>query len=283
MRLRRLTCATLNALVSQAPKRKAAPELAVSEAAAPPGKRAAGGTAEPAGVKAARTAGGAGALTLRELQADRLTAVADANWRLPEGTPRPALDDTLVEKIYAEELGGGERAPSVQRVSVLEISQVCFTRRFSRLACGSRLPPCSQYLELYLWPHFDAKAASVNHVLSVLLMVNEKFREGVAGWKCFTDTEKFALLFKRCVAHAPLLLRILTACPCSVLSLKSERELTVPERTAYLVFMINVFQSLENELIRSVALPLVSLPLWHSLSPGRLQVRPSLARMSLPL
>lgn len=58
-----------------------------------------------------------------------------------------------------------------------------------------------------------------------------------------------------------------------MLSLKSERELTVPERTAYLVFMINVFQSLENELIRTVALPLVSLPLWHALSPGRLQVR----------
>ena len=67
-----------------------------------------------------------------------------------------------------------------------------------------------------------------------------------------------------------------------MLSLKSERELTVPERTAYLVFMINVFQSLENELIRSVALPLVSLPLWHSLSPGRLQVRPVPAHVRLP-
>ena len=67
-----------------------------------------------------------------------------------------------------------------------------------------------------------------------------------------------------------------------MLSLKSERELTVPERTSYLVFMINVFQSLENELIRSVALPLVSLPLWHSLSPGRLQVRPVPSHVRLP-
>ena len=58
-----------------------------------------------------------------------------------------------------------------------------------------------------------------------------------------------------------------------MLSLKSERQLSVAERTAYLVFTINVFQSLENETIRSVALPLVSLPLWHALSPGRLQVR----------
>ncbi len=58
-----------------------------------------------------------------------------------------------------------------------------------------------------------------------------------------------------------------------MLSLKGERELTVVERTAYIVFTINVFQSLENETVRAVALPLVSLPLWHALSPGRLQVR----------
>jgi hypothetical protein len=113
---------------SQAPKRKAAPEAAVAEAAAPPEKRAAGGAAEPAARKAApsaATGGDGGALTLRELQADRLTAVADANWRLSEGKPRPALDNALVEKVYAEELGGGARLPTAQRASVLEISQVC--------------------------------------------------------------------------------------------------------------------------------------------------------------
>ena len=62
--------------------------------------------------------------TVRELQADRLTAIADANWRLPEGKPRPALDNKVVDKVYAEELGGGARAPTAQRASVLEISQV---------------------------------------------------------------------------------------------------------------------------------------------------------------
>jgi intron-binding protein aquarius len=68
-----------------------------------------------------------------------------------------------------------------------------------------------------------------------------------------------------------------------VVSLKRERELTVVERTSYLVFMINLFQSLENETIRAVALPLVSLPLWHALSPGRLQARtPHPASAALP-
>jgi hypothetical protein len=58
---------------------------------------------------------------------------ADENWRLAEGKPRPPLDDALVAKIYGEELGGGARAPSAQRASVLEISQArnvaCVVRR----------------------------------------------------------------------------------------------------------------------------------------------------------
>ena len=39
-----------------------------------------------------------------------------------------------------------------------------------------------------------------------------------------------------------------------------------------LVFSIHAFQSLENESVRGQLLPLVSLPLWHSLSRGRLQL-----------
>ena len=63
----------------------------------------------------------------------------------------------------------------------------------------------------------------------------------------------------------------------SALELRSTAPLSVHERTLFLVFTINVFQSLENEIVRSVALPLVSLPLWHALSPGRLQVRLSVS------
>ena len=125
----------------QAPKRKAVPEAAVPEAAAPPEKRAAVPSAEPAGRKAtpSAAAGGGGGLTLRELQADRLTAVADANWRLPEGKPRPAFDTKVVEKVYAEELGGGARAPAAPRASVLEISQVRAECRLSCVSLGSQL------------------------------------------------------------------------------------------------------------------------------------------------
>jgi hypothetical protein len=43
----------------------------------------------------------------------------------------------------------------------------------------------SQYLEGYLWPHFDPVTSSDAHVLSIAVMVNEKFREGVPAWTAF--------------------------------------------------------------------------------------------------
>jgi hypothetical protein len=69
----------------------------------------------------------------------------------------------LVEKLYKEELGGGDPAV-LARVVVLELSQ---------------------YLENYLWPHFDAATATKAHLMSIVALVNEKFREGVPAWACF--------------------------------------------------------------------------------------------------
>jgi hypothetical protein len=43
----------------------------------------------------------------------------------------------------------------------------------------------SQYLENYLVPHFDPDSASFEHVMSIVLMVNEKFRSGVPAWPPF--------------------------------------------------------------------------------------------------
>lgn len=53
----------------------------------------------------------------------------------------------------------------------------------------------SQYLEGYLWPNFDAAASSDAHVLSIIIMVNDKFREGVAPWTCFHTRKVCAAVF----------------------------------------------------------------------------------------
>ena len=45
------------------------------------------------------------------------------------------------------------------------------------------------------------------------------------------------------------------------------------ERLTYLLFCIHALQSLETPVVWAQVRKLVSLPLWHALSPGRLQVR----------
>ncbi|KIY98425.1 intron-binding protein aquarius [Monoraphidium neglectum] len=206
-----------------------------------------------AGPAAAKT--GRNTLTVQEIEKDRITRLAAKHWspaarsRAAEaGRPPPAFDAALVDQLYQSELGGGKpRPPPVKRVMLLEVSQ---------------------YLENWLWPNFDATAATTSHVMSIVVMVNQKFREGVPAWTCFhTREDAFPGFFRRVLelraADAPA-------------------ALSQHERTSYVLFFTNVFASLEDEMVRAQALRLVSLPLWHALSPGRLQLelhgQPALAK-----
>ncbi|KAH7656226.1 CWF11 family protein [Dioscorea alata] len=180
-----------------------------------------------------------GSITLLEIQRDRLTKIAAANWSRAAGAEPPArpFDPSLVKEIYDTELlvSGGRKTVPLHRVMILEVSQ---------------------YLENYLWPNFDPETATFEHVMSMILMVNEKFRENVAAWICFHDRKN---AFKGFLG--------------SVLRLKEEgRDLSIAEKTNYLLFMIHAFQSLEDEIVSGTVLKLVSLQLWHCLSPGRLQM-----------
>jgi hypothetical protein len=157
----------------------------------------------------------------------------------------------------------------------------------------------SQYLEGYLWPHFDAATASDGHVMSMLLMINEKFREGVPAWGGFHARE-VCVLCAVLAAHAcarvrdmhdmhdmhdargsghaaqghaagraraaPMraLPRRVVVSPARaqdafpaffgrVLALRQpERyaKLAQHEQVAHLLFLINAFQSLEDEMVR---------------------------------
>ena len=40
----------------------------------------------------------------------------------------------------------------------------------------------SQYLENYLWPNYNPRLATHAHLMSVVVTVNEKFRERVPAW-----------------------------------------------------------------------------------------------------
>lgn len=96
-------------------------------------------------------------ITLSEIQRDRLTKIAAANWSTvsdPSKAKKP-FDPELVKKIYETELSvkEGRKTVPLQRVMILEVSQ---------------------YLENYLWPNFDPETATFEHVMSMILMVNEK-------------------------------------------------------------------------------------------------------------
>jgi len=41
----------------------------------------------------------------------------------------------------------------------------------------------SQYLENYVWPNYVSKNASFEHMMSIVIMLNEKFRERVVPWQ----------------------------------------------------------------------------------------------------
>lgn len=41
----------------------------------------------------------------------------------------------------------------------------------------------SQYLENYLWPNYVTGEASHEHLMSIVVMLNEKFRERVPAWE----------------------------------------------------------------------------------------------------
>jgi intron-binding protein aquarius len=88
--------------------------------------------------------------------------------------------------------------------------------------------------------------------MSIVLMVNEKAREGVSPWTCFHDNEKkFGQLWNR------------------ILSLR-DGKLSLVERNFFLIFLIGAFHSLEDPLVRPLSLRLVSLPCWHALSETKL-------------
>ncbi|KAK2976198.1 hypothetical protein RJ640_027489 [Escallonia rubra] len=177
-------------------------------------------------------------ITLIEIQRDRLTQIAQENWSTT-GDSKP-FSEELVKEIYDTELTvtGGRKTVPLQRVMILEVSQ---------------------YLENYLWPNFDPDTATFEHVMSMILMVNEKFRENVAAWICFHDSkDKFKTFLER------------------VLRLKEGRSLSVAEKTNYLLFMINGFQSLEDEIVSKRFLRVAGLQCLHSLSYGRFQIELSL-------
>lgn len=113
----------------------------------------------------------------------------------------------------------------------------------------------SQYLENFLWPYYNTKIATRAHTMSIVVMVNEKFRERVQVWKVFEKLpEYFSEFFQK----------VLETC-----LEDSIMDFDLKEQTALIVFLNHCFNSMEVLLVREEVKRLVSLSMWISLQQGR--------------
>lgn len=85
----------------------------------------------------------------------------------------------------------------------------------------------SQYLEKYLWPNYGPDASHA-HMMSVAVMLNEKFRERVQTWAALMEyKEHFPSFFSQAL-HATL-----------------DDGVSISEQTALIVFLNHCFNSME--------------------------------------
>ncbi|XP_046911562.2 RNA helicase aquarius [Dermatophagoides farinae] len=147
-------------------------------------------------------------------------------------TPDNFLDQ--IRHTYVEQISASSFSPSI--VSKLEIDQ---------------------YLENRLWPEYDESNCDCKElIMSIVAMVNQKFREGVGSWQTFEQNP----------AHFPLFFRHTAR-----LMLNTECSLTSREKIALMVFLIRCFNSIEVELIRCSIQKYISMPIWSCLSSARLE------------
>jgi intron-binding protein aquarius len=193
----------------------------------------------------------------------------------PESTPvkktsgkkTPSKSSGKKSKQKAEPEAEAEEPAAAAAVQVAAVPQSTFSndlvvRIFKTEMCASnskgrvQLLELSCYLEHYLWPHLGA-APSMEHTLSILLLLNEKCREGVAAFDALTaDADKFELFFKAVVS----------------LWMESSHSLSGVQKANYIQFLVHVYLSLENAVIRRCCLQYLSLPLWSALSADRLSI-----------
>ncbi|CDW53020.1 intron binding protein aquarius [Trichuris trichiura] len=175
--------------------------------------------------------------TVQQLVEDKLIKVASQYWA-PFTSEHAGFKPEVVADIYCNELLRKGFAP--RQIMLLEFSQ---------------------YLERFLWPNYEADTSSVEHLLSILVMVNEKFRDRTPVWQIFASRpDQFARMFKK-VMNVAL----------------DHATLTLPEKTIVIVFLGHCFNSVvspveknsipykEIDSVRALIQKLVSLPSWVSL------------------
>ncbi|XP_030376024.1 RNA helicase aquarius [Scaptodrosophila lebanonensis] len=176
-----------------------------------------------------------GALTLSQFSSDVIWQLSSQYWSPDTKAEHLPYNADIIERIYVEEITASKN--SSRRINMLEFSQ---------------------YLEQYLWPNYKREKATHAHLMSIVVMANEKFRERVEVWSVFEQLPDEYPAFFRHVLES-----------CLPRQGTKEASSTLRERTALLMFLNHCFNSMEIELCREQAKRLVSLSMWHCLQPRR--------------
>ncbi|KAJ1569560.1 hypothetical protein HK096_002695, partial [Nowakowskiella sp. JEL0078] len=164
--------------------------------------------------------------TVAEFENDPLSLLAKRVWlNTVEVAP---FDHKFVVKIWLEELATS--GFKLRKIILLEYLQ---------------------YLEKYLWPNYSSES-SLEHTLSISLLINEKFRQRISlPWSSLViESSQFHFFFSQ-------ILRLLVDPPNTI---------TLKIRTILLTFLINSFQSLEIPIVREECMKLVNIGIWHNLA-----------------
>ncbi|KAH8383163.1 hypothetical protein KR009_007124 [Drosophila setifemur] len=178
-----------------------------------------------------------GALTMAQYSSDVIWQLASQYWSPDTKAKHLPYSSKIIERIYNEEISSEIGGHSARRINMLEFSQ---------------------YLEQYLWPHYQRESATHAHLMSIVIMANEKFRERVEVWSVFENLpDQYTSFFSHVLES------------CLPAEGAKEARSSLQERTALLMFINHCFNSMEVELCRERAKGIVSLSMWHCLQPKR--------------
>lgn len=176
-----------------------------------------------------------GTPTVAQIKSDKLTLLANQYWSPPHENDEKRLpfNPDIIVDIYRNEIIG--RSAKLRNIILLEFSQ---------------------YLENYLWPNFDAASSSFEHVMSIVFMCNEKFRERVNAWNSFEkNPTQFTGFFQKVLSYC--------------LADDEFTPIVAKQQMALILFLNHCFNSMEVELCRNQTKKLVSLGMWQCLQPNR--------------
>lgn len=167
-------------------------------------------------------------VTVDALQKETITEVAFKFWA-PFSNSHAPYSAPLVDTIYQHEMLGTHFNP--RKIIMLEFSQ---------------------YLECYLWPNYTEEASTA-HVMSIVVMLNEKFRERIDAWQCFVNKpEHFSSFIHRILE----------------LSL-DENDRSNAEQCAIVTFLVNSFNSVEVDIVREQMSKLTNMSIWTNILPSQ--------------